>query len=90
MSVEVTELFKESVENLQLKLQELEGKIGEQTSEIFRLKVQRDDVIWAAKNALKKALGHKHLLRQALENLDEDAANDIRQTLKDLNVKIDY
>jgi len=88
--VEVTELFKESVENLQLKLQELEGKIGEQASEMARLKVQRDDLLWAAKNALKKALNHKHLLRQALENLDEEAANEIRQTLRELNIKIDY
>jgi len=88
--VEVTELFKESVENLQLKLQELEGKLGEQTSEISKLKVQRDDVLWAAKNALKKALNQKHFLRQALENLDEETANEIRQTLRELNISINY
>ena len=88
--MEVTELFKESVENLQLKLQELEGKLGEQTSEISKLKVQRDDVLWAAKNALKKALNQKHFLRQALENLDEETANEIRQTLRELNISINY
>ncbi len=90
VSVEVTELFKESVENLQLKLQEMEGRIGEQASENAQLKVLKEDILWAAKNALKKALNQKHLLRQALSNLDGDTANEIRAMLKEANVRIDY
>ncbi len=90
VSVEVTELFKESVENLQLKLQEMEGRIGEQASENAQLKVLKEDILWAAKNALKKALNQKHLLRQALSNLDGDTANEIRAMLKEVNVRIDY
>ena len=92
VSVEVTELFKTKVENLELKLQDFEGKIGEQASEIARLKVQKQDVLWASKNALAKALRpkEKHYLRQAFENLDEETADEIRQMLKDCGIKIDY
>jgi len=92
VSVEVTELFKTKVENLELKLQDLEGKLGEQASEIARLKVQKQDVLWASKNALAKALKpkEKHYLRQAFENLDEETADEIRQMLRDLGIKIDY
>ncbi len=85
-------MFKTKVENLELKQQDLEGKIGEQASEIARLKVQKQDVLWASKNALAKALKpkEKHYLRQAFENLDEETADEIRQMLQEFGIKINY
>ena len=90
VSLEVTEMFKVSVESLQLKLQELEGKIGEQASEIARLKAQKMDVLYATKNALKKVLNQRHYLKQAFENLDQETANEMRDMFTELGLKLKY
>ena len=90
VSLEVTEMFKMSVESLQLRLQELEGKIGEQASEIARLKAQKMDVLYATKNALKKVLNQRHYLKQAFENLDQETANEMKEMFTELGVKLKY
>lgn len=90
VSVEVTEFFKNRIETLELSIQEMEGRLGEQASQIARLESEKCDILYAAKNALKKAFKQRHYLRQAFEKLDEDVANEIRDMLKEVGVKIDY
>lgn len=90
VSVEVTEFFKNRIETLELKIQEMEGTQGEQASQIAKLQSEKLDILYAAKNALKKAFKHRHYLRQAFEKIDEDTANEIRDMLREVGVKIDY
>lgn len=90
VSLEVTEMFKSSVETLQLKQQELEGKIGEQASELARLKAQKMDILYATKNALKKVLNQRHYLKQAFEHLDQETATDLRDIFTEVGVKLKY
>lgn len=90
VSLEVAEIFKKSVEEMNVKTQELEGTLGDLMSQVSKLKAMKYDILYAAKEAIKKALKKPHYLRQAIENLDEEAAGDIRTTLEELGIKMEY
>lgn len=90
VSIEVTEIFKKTVEDMNFKTSELEGRVGELMSQVSKLKAMKYDILYAAKEAVKKALKKPHYLRQAIENLDEEAANEIRAMFQELGIKINY
>lgn len=90
VSVEVTEMFKKTVEEMQLKLQDLEGKLGEQSSQVARLTAEKDDIMYAAKNAIKKAVGQNNYLRQAFETLSPETVEEFRELFRELKIKINY
>jgi len=90
VSVEVTEKFKGEVEQTNMKLSDQEGKIAELKSEVNNLKARQFDVVYAVKEAVKKALKKPHYLRNAMETLDEEVADEIRGMFQELGIKIDY
>lgn len=73
-----------------MKLQEQEAKIAELKSQVNNFKAMRFDIVYAVKEAVKKAFGKPHTLRNAMETLDEEVANEIRGMFEDLNMKINY
>ena len=67
--------------------------IGQLKSENSDMKSKKYDLLYASKEAIKKAARKNHQLRQALKNLqqvDEDDAKEIRNALKDAGFQITY
>ena len=90
VSVEVTEKFKEVVEETNIKVQDQEGKIAELKSEVNKLKSMHFDIIYACKEAVKKVLKRPHYLKNAIDALDEEMADEIRGIFQELGIKLDY
>jgi len=90
VSVEVTEKFKEIVEETNIKVQDQEGKIAELKSEVNKFKASHGDIVYAVKEAVKKSMKRPNTLKNAMEVLDEEVANEIRGMLEELQIKIDY
>jgi len=90
VSVEVTEKFKEEVEETNMKLQDHEAKIAELKSQVNKLREMHSDVVYAVKEAVKKALRKENYLMNAMETLDEEVKDEIRGMFQELGIKIDY
>jgi hypothetical protein len=55
---------------MNLRQQELEVQVGELSSQVAKLKAMKFDILYACKEAVKKAIKKPHYLKQAIENLD--------------------
>lgn len=90
VSLEVTGIFKKSIEEMNIKIQDLESQVAEQVSQVSKLKAMKYDILYATKEALKKVLKRPHYLKQALENLEDEIRQEFRQVFEELNIKLDY
>jgi hypothetical protein len=88
VSVEVAEIFKKTVEDNNIKITELEDRIGEANGNIAKYKALKYDIIFAAKEGFKKAIKKNHFLTQALSNLDNETAGEIKAMFEELGYKI--
>jgi len=89
-NVNVLEVFKRDIEKKTNIVSELEMQIGQLKSDNSEMKSKKYDLLYAAKEAIKKAAKKNHQLKQAIKNIDEDDANDIRNALKEAGIPMTY
>ena len=95
-NLQVLEIHKKDVEAKQTYIGELEFELANIKALNSQLRAKKFDILYAAKEALKKALKEKkvakvtHQLKYALEQLDEEDANEIRNALKELGIPVRY
>lgn len=94
--LEVLEIQKKTVEEHKARINQLEMQLQPLISENSLLRASKIDLVFACKEAIKKALKDKkvfkssHSLRLALDQLSKEDADDIRAALREVDVYIDY
>lgn len=92
----VLEIHKNDVEAKQTYIGELEYELANVKALNSQLRAKKFDILYAAKESLKKALKEKkvakvnHQLKYALEQLDEEDANEIRNALREFGIVVKY
>lgn len=89
VSVEVTFIFKKQIEENLLKIQELEYSVAELKAKILRFENLRTDLIFAARESIKKAQRNKHHLKQAIDGLDLASATEFKDMLQEFKITPD-
>lgn len=95
-NLQVLEIHKKDVENNRTYISELEFELANLKSDNSHLRAEKYDILYAAKEALKKAMKEKkvmkvtHQLKYALEQLDKSDADEIRDALKQLGIIVKY
>mmetsp|Transcript_30041 Transcript_30041/g.34760 ORF Transcript_30041/g.34760 Transcript_30041/m.34760 type:complete len:669 (+) Transcript_30041:3-2009(+) len=95
-ALEVLNIHKNEVVELKGKIGQLEMELQTTRSNTSLLRASKIDLIFAMKEAIKKALKEKrviktsHSLRFALEQLSKEDADEIRSALKEVDVNVDY